>query len=233
MGPYETLIAGATSYLIGAIPVGFLIVKAIRATDIRKVGSGNIGATNVARVLGRKWFFIVFLLDVLKGFLPCLFAGMMANHAWRDPAPLAVVLCGLLAVVGHNWPVYLRFRGGKGVATSCGVCLYLFPVALLGGIVVWGIVAWIWRYVSLASISCALAVAALVWVFNRDRLEDARYLLGFVTLAALMIVVRHHGNIARLIKGTEAKIGQRAPSSPAAPDLQSKPGTQDSERTDV
>jgi len=209
MGIPGILVAAVASYLLGAVPVGFLLVKALRGQDIRTVGSGNVGATNAGRVMGKKWFFIVYILDFSKGLIPCLVVGTIVGYGWPSPAPFEVVLCGVLAVVGHIWPIYLRLRGGKGVATSCGVCVYLLPVGLLIGLVVFVICTVIWRYVSLASIVGTVTVGAFVWWTYRGRLHDARYTLGFVTLAVAMIVFRHRGNIGRLLKGTESKIGRR------------------------
>ena len=112
------------AYLVGSVPFAYLITKAVRGIDIREVGSGNVGATNVGRALGRNWGILVFALDVLKGFLPALAA--LLSHGCRigeSALPLGVALAGFAAVAGHNWPVFLKFRGGKGMATSCGVFL--------------------------------------------------------------------------------------------------------------
>ena len=130
------LVVGA--YLIGSVPFGYIFAKAVRGIDIRTEGSGNIGATNVGRVLGRGWGIVVFVLDVLKGFVPVLTALLV--HQLKIGAaelPLAVVLTGLAAIAGHNWPVFLRFKGGKGVATSCGVFVAVFPLGLLISLGVW------------------------------------------------------------------------------------------------
>ena len=224
MGIPAIIAAVLASYLLGAVPVGYLVVKALRGQDIRTKGSGNIGATNAARVLGKQWFFVVYFIDFSKGLLPCLVVGMIESHAWGRPAPLAVVLCGLAAVVGHIWPVYLGFRGGKGVATSCGVCTYLFPGPFLAGLGLWIVVAAIWRYVSLASLAAAVGLPAYVWVLNWRQLEEAKDTLAFVTLAAVMVIVRHRGNVRRLLSGTEHKIGQRAKvREPEEPDVTGEP----------
>jgi glycerol-3-phosphate acyltransferase PlsY len=198
------------------VSVGYLLVRLVTGQDIRGVGSGSIGATNVARVLGNKGFFVVYILDFLKGLIPCAVAGWVVAHPWPKPAPLVVVLCGMLAVVGHIWPVYLRFRGGKGVATSCGVCVYLFPLPFLLGLAVWGLVAAVWRYVSLASIVATVFLSSYMWWLYYDRLDEAGYTLGFATLAAAMILFRHRSNLARLLRGAEHKIGQRIKASPPA-----------------
>ena len=209
-GIFIALVLGA--YLLASIPFGLVVGRRIRGLDITKVGSGNIGATNVARVLGKKWFLIVYLLDFLKGLLPCLVVGLLTDHKWGRPAAFAVVLCGLLAVGGHIWPVYLRFRGGKGVATSCGVCMYLFPWALLAGFVAWVIVAAIWRYVSLASVTAAFAVPVALIAFR----QPLPYLVLFSPIA-LLIILRHLPNIRRLLAGTEPKIGRPKPADSPSP----------------
>ena len=202
------LLAVAGAYLVGAIPVGFLLVRAIKGIDVRTVGSGSVGATNAARVLGKRSFFAVFFLDALKGLLPCAAAGAMAGHAWAsEPPPLLAVLCALAAIAGHNWPVYIGFRGGKGVATTFGALLYLAPEGLLAAVPVWGVAALIWRYVSLASILAALAAAGAVFGRNAARLDEAIYVIVFVCLAAAAVVFRHRSNMARLWKGTEPKLG--------------------------
>ena len=213
-----TSIAVVVSYLVGSIPVGFLVVRARKGIDIRTQGSGNIGATNAARVLGTPWFFLVFTLDVLKGLGPCLVVGLIEGRPWLgQPASPAVVLAGLAAIAGHNWPLFLGFRGGKGVATSCGVCAYVLPTGLLAGVVVWAIAALIWRYVSLASILAAAGVLAAEIAVNARRLAEAKYTLGFAVLASAIVVWRHAANIRRLLDGTENRLGGKKP----------KPGPED------
>ena len=220
-----TLIAVVASYLVGAIPVGFLVVRARKGLDIRTQGSGNIGATNVARVLGAPWFFVVFILDVLKGLGPCLVVGLIEGGPWLGrPASLPVVLAGLAAIAGHNWPVFLGFRGGKGVATSCGVCIYVLPTGLLAGLGAWAVAALIWRYVSLASMLAAIAVLVTEIVVNARRLAAGKYTLGFAVLAVAIVIWRHAANIRRLLDGTENRIGRKKP-EPEAEDNPSAPGS--------
>ena len=216
------LLAAAGAYLVGAVPVGYLLVRALKGIDIRTQGSGSVGATNAARVLGRRAFFVVFGLDALKGLLPTAAAGMLAGYAWgRGPAPLAAVLCALAAVAGHNWPAYIGFRGGKGVATSFGALLYVAPESLPAALLVWGVAAWVWRYVSLASVLAALAAATAtvaVW-HHAGRLGEAKFAVAFVCLAAAAVVVRHRSNLLRLCKGTEPKLGaKKAPAGEDVPD---------------
>ena len=203
---WQDVILIAVSYLLGAIPFGFLIARA-RGVDIRSVGSGNIGATNVARALGKGIGILVFVLDVLKGFLPTL-AARIWLHGEAEGMPLAVVLTGLAAIVGHNWPVTLRFKGGKGVATSCGVFLALFPTGLAIALGTWVLVVAVTRYVSLGSMvgGAALFLAACLipdQPFGRAQVS----LTVFTGLAGLISVLRHRANIGRLLKGTENRIG--------------------------
>ena len=198
------------AYLYGAVPFGFLAAKLIKGVDIRKVGSGNIGATNAARVLGFRFFPIVFLLDVSKGLLPTLIAQHNAAQGRYDPSPF-VIACGVAAILGHIFPIYLGFRGGKAVATSAGVFLVLAPGAALicGGI--WTIVFAVWRYVSLASIAAAFTLPAAIWLSNRDPLGSGAFLFGFTALAAASVIALHRSNIGRLLSGTEHKVGSPRP----------------------
>ena len=203
------VLAVLASYLFGAIPVGFLVVKAVRGVDIRTAGSGNVGATNAGRILGKKGFAIVFSLDVLKGLIPCAVVGTMAGHSWLGgPAPLPVVLCAMAAIAGHNWPVYLGFRGGKGVATSFGVLAYLMPSGFVIGLAVWVVAALVWRYVSLASVLAAIAVPVAAICLNLGQLDKAKYVVGIVVFAGVAVIARHKSNIGRLLSGAERRIGQ-------------------------
>ncbi|HRU07456.1 MAG TPA: glycerol-3-phosphate 1-O-acyltransferase PlsY [Candidatus Brocadiia bacterium] len=200
------------SYLLGAVPVGFLLVRALRGQDLRAIGSGSTGATNAARVLGGKWFFVVYFLDFLKGFIPCWVAGWLTGHAWiNGPANLTIVLCAICAIAGHNWPVYISFRGGKGVATGCGALLYLAPASLGAAFAVWAVVFLIWRYVSLASILASLTAVAATVAFNWTRLAQAGWLIAFVAAAAALVLFRHRANISRLLSGTENRAGHLKP----------------------
>jgi acyl phosphate:glycerol-3-phosphate acyltransferase len=210
------LIVGA--YLLGSVPFGLLIGKA-RGVDIRTLGSKNIGATNVGRVCGRPWGVLAFALDLLKGLGPTLTAAMaLANPTAAAPvAPATRSLCvlgvGMAAVLGHMFPVYLRFRGGKGVATTLGIALGVYPEltwAALAAFGVWVVVTFASRYVSLGSI-CAAVAFPLALVVSRARnqasLADDWPLVLCTTLLALMIIYRHRTNIKRLFNGTEQRIG--------------------------
>ncbi|MHC4788269.1 MAG: glycerol-3-phosphate 1-O-acyltransferase PlsY [Planctomycetota bacterium] len=198
------------AYLYGSVPFGFLAAKLLKGVDIRQSGSGNIGATNAARVLGFRFFPLIFLLDVSKGFLPTLAAGLLVAEGAYDPQPL-VVGTGLAAILGHVFPLYLGFKGGKAVATSTGVFLVLAPWAVLIAGAVWGVMFAAGRYVSLASISAAIALPAAVWLLHPDAAGAGRYLAGLSIVGGVFVILRHRGNIRRLLAGTEHKIGARGP----------------------
>jgi acyl phosphate:glycerol-3-phosphate acyltransferase len=186
------------AYLIGSIPFGLLLTKAGGAGDIREIGSGNIGATNVLRT-GRKGLALATLvLDVLKGALPVWLA-------WRYFGPDMAVVAGLGAVVGHCFPVWLKFRGGKGVATAAGVVLALTPAVALSVIVLFAAIVALTRYVSLASMLGALAAAPLSYAFGAVQAAELYLAL------ALLIVLKHAGNIRRLVAGQESKMSFGAP----------------------
>ncbi|MCA1809650.1 MAG: glycerol-3-phosphate 1-O-acyltransferase PlsY [Kiritimatiellia bacterium] len=194
--------AGLLAYLAGAVPCGYLVAKA-RGVDIRTVGSGNVGATNVFRAVGKGWGVLTFFCDALKGFLPVwLLPPLLAHMSGSVSEPILALLCAVMAVAGHNWPVYLRFKGGKGVATSAGALLAIAPGATGVGVAVWLLVFLITRYVSMASISAAAAVAGAVW-FSSVPLITALML----NLLGAVIIWRHRANIQRLRHGTELRAG--------------------------
>jgi acyl-phosphate glycerol 3-phosphate acyltransferase len=198
------------AYLIGAIPFGYLIARA-RGVDIFAAGSGNIGATNVGRVLGRRFGILVFLLDFSKGALPTAVARWLTGVADPTDAPLPVaaleVAAGLCAFLGHLFPVYLRFRGGKGIATGAGVVAVLLPLAALGAAGVWLVVVAAARYVSLASLAAAVALCLLhLAATPAPFAEQSRILTAFCFLAAVLVFARHRKNITRLIRGTENRL---------------------------
>ena len=196
------------AYFYGSVPYGFLMAKLIRGVDIREVGSGNIGATNAARVLGWKFFPLVFLLDLSKGLLPTLAAKLLVGEgAVHYPHPLAV-FAAAAAVAGHVFPIYLRFKGGKAVAAGAGAFIVLAPDALAVAFVVWSIVFALWRYVSLASICAAAALGASLWLLPGDPLGSGVYRTMFGTVAAVTIICLHRTNIKRLLAGTEHKVGR-------------------------
>ncbi len=189
------IVAGFLSYLIGSVPSGLICGKLFWGVDLRKHGSHNIGATNAWRTLGKGPGILVFLLDFLKGFLGVWF-GM---HL--DGTPLVMLLCGILAILGHSCSVFLRFRGGKGVATGLGVIAMLMPEVTLAVFLLWLGIVFVTEYVSLASCVAAVFVPILAWLVG----APSEY-IGFGFLAAVLIVVRHRSNIIRLMNGTESKI---------------------------
>jgi glycerol-3-phosphate acyltransferase PlsY len=191
-------------YLLGAVPFGFLLAKA-RGVDIRRVGSGNIGATNAGRALGKKWGFFVFGLDVLKGLGPTL----IARHLHGGEPALGVVLTGFATVAGHNWPVYLGFKGGKGVATSCGVFLAIFWQGVVIALGVWAATVGVSRMISLGSVLGGLALAAAALLVQEEPFGAGRYVTLLAVLGALLGVFRHRANLGRILRGTEPRIGRK------------------------
>jgi glycerol-3-phosphate acyltransferase PlsY len=186
------------SYLIGAIPFGLLFTRWFSDIDVRTVGSGNIGATNVLRAAGKKAAILTLLADCLKGLLPVLAIRLLLHDE------LTSVLSGAAALLGHTFPVYLGFKGGKGVATSFGVALALTPLAALASLVTWAVAALLWRYSSLAALT-AFALYPL-YTFTLYPSQH-RQLLSLFLFG--MIYTRHRDNIKRLIAGTETKIGKK------------------------
>ncbi len=208
-------------YLLGAIPFG-LMVGLAKGVDPREAGSGNIGATNVGRLLGGKFFAIVFVLDMLKSLVPMLIAGWVVRHFGAGATtPLTYLLwigVGVAAVLGHMFSIFLRFKGGKGVSTAAGLLLGIYPyytLPALAAIVVFIVVFYIWRYVSLAAITAAtlfplLYLASMILIARAPVFGPTWPLLAAAILIAALILVRHRSNIKRLINGTEQ--GFRKPS---------------------
>ena len=187
------------SYLLGSIPTGFLWAKT-RGIDIRTVGSGNIGATNVLRAFGKGPGITVLLIDVAKGFLPVFFIPRLFPDLERS---VLQIVCCISVIAGHNWTCWLKFKGGKGVATSAGALLAFLPLPLLCGLGVWGIVFGIRRYVSLASICAAVAIPTATWFIEKDAT-----LLIFTAILGLVVIYKHKSNIQRLLAGTETRVGK-------------------------
>lgn len=196
-------VCGLLAYLLGAIPFGLLIARA-HGMDLRKVGSGNIGATNVFRALGKKWGILAFTCDALKGFIPASLLPVMAKLTGTfDDATKLSLVCACLAIAGHNWPVYLRFRGGKGVATSVGALIGLAPLAAGVGLLTWTAFFLATRYVSVASIAAAITVAGSVWIFHA---QAGILLPAVLTVLCALVIWRHKSNIQRLRQGTENRM---------------------------
>ena len=206
------------AYLVGSIPWG-LIVGLSKGVDPRKAGSGNIGATNVGRLLGGKYFAFVFVLDMLKGMVPMLLAGVALRGIQMSQADYLLWLAvGAAAITGHMFSCFLKFKGGKGVATSAGVALGLFPYYTypgLAALALWILLFKATRYVSVASIAAAilfpLAYVAIGLINGWDVFGRQLFLLLFACLIALMIVLRHRANIVRLRAGTENRFGKKPP----------------------
>lgn len=183
------------AYLIGSIPNGLIVGKYMCGVDIRQFGSKNIGATNAYRVLGPWPAFWVFLTDALKGV-----AGVMMGQ-WLDGSTIALLTGGIAAMAGHNWSIFLKFKGGRGVATGLGVIAVLVPKVTAIVFIVWALIVYTTRYVSLGSIVAAVLVPLSMWFFN-----ESIEILVFGIVAALFVILRHKPNIERLLKGEELKI---------------------------
>jgi acyl phosphate:glycerol-3-phosphate acyltransferase len=192
------ILAILLSYLLGSVPFGLMFSKLFSDVDVRTIGSGNIGATNVLRAAGKKAAVLTLLADGLKGLIPVL----VVNTVFQDDAVTA--LSGFAAVLGHVFPIYLKFKGGKGVATSYGVVLAVAPWTGLVCLVVWGLVAFIWRYSSLSALISFACYPALTFFSDSSPSKP----LGLLSLFIFsMIYYRHRENIRRLLSGTEPRIG--------------------------
>lgn len=192
------------AYLLGSIPFGLLIVKALGGDDIRSAGSGNIGAANVVRNAGWLAGTLTLLLDAGKGYLAVWLAGRYAHGSGRWMMAAAVA-----AVVGHIFPVWLGFKGGKGVATTLGAFLHISAGAVAAAGAVWLLVVLFWRYSSLGSIVAAASLPALVYVFYAPRHAPPTYMVAGTVIVSLLVLAKHQGNIRRLIAGTENRLGSR------------------------
>ncbi len=207
MDAFSNLIVFALAFLLGSIPFGFLAGK-MRGVDIRKLGSGNIGATNVFRTVGKGPGLAVFLLDAAKGALAVWLTTVITPTQLAPGA--SMVIAGLLAILGHNFSPWMAWKGGKGIATSAGVLIAVAPWAVLVIFVVWLIVFKLSHYVSLASVLAAMALPLAVWILQWRTGTFDMWILGFAVLAALLAVWRHRSNIQRLRDGTEPQIGGKA-----------------------
>jgi glycerol-3-phosphate acyltransferase PlsY len=206
------LVVAVISYLLGSIPFGYLLVRVFRGEDIRQTGSGNIGATNVARSGAKGLGIATLVLDAVKGALAVGIASYVAYRMELDTYPMLVpnqlmATAALAAVLGHVFPVWLKFKGGKGVATALGVFCVLFPKAILVALAIFILVVLVTRYVSLGSILGAISFpVAAIFLQNTDWLS-----LLLASGVSLIIVVKHHQNIGRLLAGTESRFGSGKP----------------------
>lgn len=188
------------AYLLGSIPFGVLFTRLFGGGDVRKVGSGNIGATNVARAAGPVAAILTLLFDFAKGAVPVWLAGRLSSESatW-------MMIAALVALLGHCFPIWLKFRGGKGVATAAGAFLVLCPAALLGSVMLFLIVLFFWRYVSLASISAAATMPLLIYLLWAPHHAPPLIVTFGALAAAVIIIYKHDANIQRLVQGEEPK----------------------------
>lgn len=198
--PLTLIVVLLAAYLLGSIPFGVFMAKLFGGADVRRSGSGNIGATNVARVVGPLAGILTLLLDTAKGF----FAVWLAAR-WMHGEALAMVLAGLFAMLGHCFPIWLRFRGGKGVATAAGVFLALCPAATLATFILFLLVVGFWRYVSLASIAAAAALPLLIYLLWAPHFAPPQSVTLISLAIAVLVIYQHRGNISRLARGEEPK----------------------------
>ena len=200
------LIAVALAYAIGSIPFGYLLARSIQGIDIRQHGSGNIGASNVGRVLGAKWGILALVLDLFKALLPTWLLPLLLVHdpEWAGHASIA---CGVAAIIGHMHPCWLWLRGGKGVASALGVVAYLAPTSTAIAFGVFTLTILVWRIVSLSSMLAAISFAAAHVILNRDHLwtPSGWSLTAFSLAIPTLIVLRHRSNLVRLWRGEEPR----------------------------
>ena len=202
--PFTVLVIPAVAYLLGSIPFGLILTKLFGRGDVRKEGSGNTGATNVARVAGPLAGILTLLLDGAKGAVAVLIAARYSNEnaTW-------MVIAGLAALVGHCFPAWLKFRGGKGVATAAGVYLMLCPAAFLGGLILFLLVVGFSNYVSLGSVAAAVAMPLLMYFLWAPHHAPPPVVTFGALVVAILIVYKHDGNLQRLVEGTEPKFSFR------------------------
>lgn len=207
---FIVLVFCALGYLFGSFPAGYLAGR-LAGVDIRAHGSGNIGATNVLRVLGKKWGYSVFFIDAFKGFAAVRLTIFLVQRlpAAQPYAEYFAILAAVMCIVGHTFPVWLRFKGGKGVATSAGALFGLMPLAVPFIILLWVITFEITRYVSVASIVAAISLPIVVGLFLRWKFLEGSALFYFSILIALLVLWRHRSNFSRLLNGTEQRFSRK------------------------
>jgi len=198
------------SYLLGSIPFGYLAGR-IAGIDIRKCGSGNVGATNVIRTLGKSYGYPVFVADFLKGFGAVKMSLLIATRVqseWNSPEMFGI-LAAISSVIGHSFPVWLRFKGGKGVATSAGALFALAPVPALVGAAIWILTFWLTRYVSVASVSAAAALPLIILITTWLSEHGGKSLFYSSVCLAAVVIWRHRSNLSRLMRGTEPRFTRK------------------------
>jgi glycerol-3-phosphate acyltransferase PlsY len=202
------------AYLLGSVPFGLLIAKRVKGVDLRRFGSGNIGASNAVRAMGKGWGLCVFALDFLKGWAPVLAVAHVGYG--REIVALLQVLVGTAAVLGHCFSIYLRFTGGKGVATGCGAIVAIEPLVFLAGGLVWLVTRYTTRYLGLASILMGATFPLAVWTKSEVTGKNEPELLVGACLLTVLILVRHRSNIRRMLAGTEPRAGEKSDPTQAA-----------------
>ncbi len=204
------LAAFVQGYLLGSIPAGYIAGR-IAGIDIRTAGSGNIGATNVTRVLGKRFGYPVFAFDFLKGLLAVTLGILIGRFAQpsRLPPEFFGIIGAVACVIGHSFPVWLKFKGGKGVATSAGALFRLMPIAAVIGMLVWLIVFRLTRYVSVASMAAAIVLPIVIVIVSSMTESASDPLLFFSIALALLVVIRHRANLSRLVRGTEPRFNRK------------------------
>ena len=198
------------AYLFGSFPAGYFAGR-LSGVDIRSQGSGNIGATNVLRVLGKRWGYTVFAADAFKGFAAVRLAFFLAQRipSAQPYAEYFAIMAAIMCIVGHTFPVWLRFKGGKGVATSAGAIFGLMPLAAVTIFLVWVLVFEITRYVSVASMVAALSLPAVVGLLWHWQIVESPVLLYFSAVIAILVIWRHRSNFSRLLNGTEQRFSRK------------------------
>ena len=205
------IIVAVIAYLLGSIPFGYILVRLFRKQDVRRIGSGNIGATNVARSGAKGLGIATLILDAAKGYAAVYVGATYAlNHSrvgsW-DQAAYCACLAAVFAILGHMYPVWLKFKGGKGVATGVGVFLAIAPIAVGFVLVIFIAIVWFSRYVSLGSIIATAAFPILAWLLYRH--DRPPMVFAIAAIGAFLIIAKHHQNIRRLLSGTEHRLGEK------------------------
>ena len=198
----EIIIALIAAYILGSVPTSYIMGKLIKGIDIRDFGSGNVGATNALRILGTKVGVFTLIIDIGKGFL----AVNIARFIIHEPTDLIIILIGLFAIIGHIFTIFLKFKGGKGVATSAGVFIALVPIPVALALFVFMLTVWLSKFISLGSILAALTLFVSEFIMNIWNSFAELEILIFTFIIALFIIIRHKANIQRLINGNENKI---------------------------
>lgn len=210
----NTLLLIVFGYVLGSVPTGYWIVKALKGIDLRKVGSGSTGTTNVLRNAGKGPAIVVFVIDILKGWFPVVLAIHAVTHGWVPelPAQLAQWLppvCGILAMIGHSKSIFLNFQGGKSAATGCGTLIGCSAFSGFTSLGFWALVLFVTKIVSVASLAAAFTCGPFMWFYTHNDPTFGFSFPIYATIGGLYVVIRHKANIQRLLKGQEPRIGQK------------------------